>query len=129
MNRPVNEIVLCNTSSWWIVCRSRMWGPFGYQWSTDLCGIELTFQGEKFGEICSREEFFVDLAPFRIPISVSRIAAIVGGSLAVSLSLVEAPGDRESRLSHALLEFGFGRFVIRNSERLSEESQHHFPDI
>ncbi len=128
MNQPVNEIILCDTS-WWIISRGRTWGPFDYQWSTDLRGIELTFQGEKFGEVCSTDEFFADLAPFQIPISVSRIAAIVAGSLAVSLSLVEESGARESRLSRALLEFGFGRFVIRDSDQLSEESQPRSQDI
>jgi len=120
MNRSINEIVLCRTA-WWIVSRDQRWGPFDYQWSADLRGIEFTYQGEKFGEVCSADEFFADLSPFRIPISVCRVAAIVAGCLAVSVSVVEELDARASRLSHALDEFGFGRFTIRASDKLPEE--------
>ena len=127
MNRPVNEIILCD-SSWWIVSRGRTWGPFDYEWSNDLRGIELTFQGEKFGEVCSSEEFFADLARFQIPISVSRVAAVVAGSLAVSLSQAEESSARGPRLARFLDEFGFGRFAIRSGDKFPGKSEPHAPD-
>jgi len=120
MNRTVNEIILCNTA-WWIVSRRQTWGPFDYQWSTDLRGVEFTFQGSKFGEVCGKNEFFADLAPFRIPISVCRAAAIVAGSIAISISMAEDSEARASRISETLGEYEFGRFVVRISDRFPEE--------
>ncbi|MCH2212337.1 MAG: hypothetical protein MK110_13615 [Fuerstiella sp.] len=114
MNTSASEIVLFETK-WWITSRGQTWGPFDYQWSDDLHGIEFTFQGCKFGEVCSLDEFFADLAPFQIPISVCRVATVVAGSLAVSLSLAESAKSRSSRLRNGLTEFGFHRFGIRNA--------------
>lgn len=127
MVRSSNEIVLCR-SAWWIVSRDQTWGPFDYQWSADLSGIEFTYQGEKFGEVCGADQFFADLSSFRIPISLCRVAAIVAGSLAVSVSVVEELDARASRLSHTLDEFGFGRFAIRASNELPEEYKHRSQD-
>lgn len=120
MRRSDNEIILCETA-WWIVSRGQAWGPFDYQWSTDLRGIELTFQGRKFGEVCSREEFFADLAPFRIPVSVSRVAAIVAGSLAVSISAAEVSNARALRLTRTLDDLGYGRFDVRSADEFPEK--------
>ena len=117
-----NEIIIGDTA-WWITSRGRKWGPFDYQWSSDLRGVELLFQGVKYGEVCSEDEFFADLAPFGLPISVCRVAAIVAGSLAVSLSSVEEMDVRASRLVSALEEFGFGRYSIRNSVDASDSVQ------
>lgn len=119
MNRTINEIILCDTA-WWIVSRRQTWGPFDYQWSTDLRGVEFTFQGCKFAEVCREDEFFADLAPFRIPISICRAAAIVAGSTAISISMAEEPEARVSRLAEALAEYGFGRFVVRTSDQFPE---------
>jgi hypothetical protein len=113
MASQTNEIVISD-SAWWIVSRGQHWGPFDYQWSSDLRGVELLFKGEKYGEVCSEDEFFADLAPFGLPISVCRVAAIIAGSVAVSLAAVEEADVRISRLVNALDEFGFGRYTIRN---------------
>ena len=127
MNTPGNKIVLFETK-WWIVSRGQIWGPFDYQWSADLHGIEFTFQGSKFGEICSIDEFFADLTPFEIPISVCRVAAVVAGSLAVSLSLAESAKVRDSRLRNALTEFGFKRFTVRRASQSPDKSQSRVED-
>lgn len=119
MNRKINEIILCDTA-WWIVSRCQIWGPFDYQWSTDLRGVEFTYQGTKYGEVCGRDEFFADLAPFRIPISICRVAAIVAGSTAVSISMAEGSGARRSRLAESLDKYGFGRFAVRASDQFPE---------
>lgn len=113
MTPSANEIVLSDTA-WWVVARGRTWGPFDYQWSDDLHGIELTYEGKKYGEVCSEEEFFADLSPFRIPVSVCRVAAIVAGSLAVSISAAEDTDQRASRLTESLQQFDFGRFIVRS---------------
>lgn len=112
MNRSTNEILLSD-SAWWIVARGQTWGPFDYQWSSDLHGIELTFEGKKFGEVCSEDEFFADLSPFRIPVSVCRVAAIVSGSLAVSIAAAEDMDRRASRLAESLERFNYCRFTVR----------------
>jgi len=85
--------------------------------------VELLFQGVKFGEVCSEDEFFADLAPFGLPISVCRVAAIVAGSVAVSLAKVEELDLRAARLVSALDEFGFGRYTIRHSIDASDSAQ------
>ena len=33
----------------WVTHRRREYGPFDYQWSTDLHGLEMTYRGVKFG--------------------------------------------------------------------------------
>jgi len=109
-----NEIVFRDTQ-WWIVARGRHWGPFDYQWSGDLRGVEFLFRGIKFGEVCSRDEFFADLAPFRLPISVCRISAIVAGTVAVSVSMAESQDAKVERLTCVLNDFGFERFLVRQS--------------
>jgi len=114
MTRNPNEIVFRGTQ-WWIVARGTYWGPFDYQWSGDLRGVELLFRGVKFGEVCSRDEFFADLAPFRLPISVCRISAIVAGTVAVSVSRAESPDTRAKCLTSVLKDFGFERFLVRQS--------------
>lgn len=114
MASRMNQIII-SESVWWIASRGRKWGPFEYQWSSDLRGVEFLFRGEKYGEVCSEDEFFADLAPFGLPISVCRVAAIIAGSVATSLSAVEEPDVRISRMVTALDEFGFGRFTIRRS--------------
>ncbi len=112
MASPGNEIIISDTV-WWIRRRGQSWGPFEYQWSSDLRGVEFLLRGEKFGEVCSQEEFFADLAPFGLPISVCRVAAIIAGSVAVSLAAVEEPDIRVSRLIETLDEFGLGRYIVR----------------
>ena len=119
MPHDSHEIIL-RDSVWWVASRGHTWGPFDYQWSSDLRGVEFLFQGTKFGEVCSEEEFFADLEPFGLPISVCRVAAIVAGSLATSLSTVEAVELRVARLKTTLDEFGFGRFRVRQVVETSE---------
>jgi len=101
---------------WWIVSRGNTWGPFDYQWSTDLRGIEFTYRGNKFGEICGEDEFFADLAPFRLPISVYRVDAVIAGSFAAAISCGDGPEARMTRLLGSLRAFGYGRFDVRSCD-------------
>ena len=50
MTSKTSEILM-GDSVWWIVGRGTTWGPF------DRRGIEFTYQGNKFGEIYSEDEF------------------------------------------------------------------------
>lgn len=109
-----NEIIL-NDDKFWIVSRQELFGPFDYQWSGDLHGIEFTYQGQKFGEVCSDEEFFADLKPFRLPISVSRVAALIAGAIVVSIRTGSSIDERVAHLISLLQTHRLGRFRIRES--------------
>lgn len=109
-----NEIIL-NDDKFWIVSRQELFGPFDYQWSGDLYGLEFTYQGQKFGEICSEDEFYADLKPFGLPISVARIAAIIAGTIVVSIRSGTSTDERVTHLISLLQQFNLGRFSIRES--------------
>jgi len=107
-----NEIIL-NDDEFWIVSRQELFGPFDYQWSGDLYGIEFTYKGEKYGEMCSDEEFYADLKPFGLPISVSRVAALTAGVLANGIRSGTSIDERVSHLISLLRQFQLDRFRIR----------------
>lgn len=73
----VQHGILINGSTFWVVHRSRVHGPFDYEWSTDLRGVEFLYQGAKFGEYCSADELYADLAEFKLPRRVCEVASIV----------------------------------------------------
>lgn len=111
--RPLpDEIVLDNTA-FWVGARGRCFGPFDYQWSADLRGVVLTFQGQKFGEICGSEELFADLTEFKLPMSVCKVATITAGTLAMGITKGACTDERVSSLLQALEKFGFERFRVR----------------
>ena len=109
-----NEIIL-NDDKFWIVSRQELFGPFDYQWSGDLYGIEFTYQGQKFGEVCSDEEFYADLKPFGLPISVARVAALVAGTIVISIRSGTSTDERVTHLISLLQQFDLARFSIRES--------------
>lgn len=109
-----NEIIL-DDDKYWIVSRNELFGPFVYQWSGDLYGIEFTYQGEKFGEVCSDDEFFADLKPYGLPISVARVAALTAGVIAVGIRGGTSLDERVSHLISLLQRFDLQRFRIRES--------------
>lgn len=115
MSRPVANEIILNDDQFWIVSRHELYGPFVYQWSGDLYGIEFTYQGQKFGEVCSDEEFFADLKPYGLPISVARVAALTSGVIAVSVRAGTSLDERASHLIRLLSEFELQRFSIRES--------------
>lgn len=107
--------ILLETTAFWVATRGRCFGPFDYQWSADLRGMELTYQGKKFGEICSSEELFADLTEFRLPISVCRVAVITAGTLAAGIAEGHCSEQRVAALLESLHSFGYDRFRIRNA--------------
>ncbi len=110
--RPDNEIIFYE-SGFWVVFRRKLFGPFDYQWSGDLYGIEFTYQGRKFGEVCSEEEIFADLKPFRLPMTVCRVAAVTLGDMAVGIRNGRDSAVRIEDLTDLLKHFGLQRFAIR----------------
>ncbi len=68
-------------SRFWVTHRRREYGPFDYEWSSDFAGVEFRYQGEKFGEYCSRHEIFCDLRPFALPLRVVEVASITLGAV------------------------------------------------
>lgn len=115
MRYPANEILLQKTG-FWVTARGQTFGPFDYQWSLDLRGLELLYQGRKFGEICSPDSLFADLTEFQLPMSVCRVAVITLGVLANGLSSGECRDQQASRLLGALDQFGYSRFQLRAAE-------------
>lgn len=111
--KPLPDEIVLEDTAFWIGARGRCFGPFDYQWSADLRGVELTFQGQKFGEICGREELFADLTEFRLPMSVCKVAAITAGTLAVGIVEGACTDERVSSLLSSLETFGFERFRVR----------------
>jgi len=110
--KPLGDEILLEETAFWVATRGRCFGPFDYQWSADLRGMELTYQGKKFGEICGPEELFADLTEFRLPISVCRVAVITAGTLAASISDGQCSDLRAKSLMASLDSFGYGRFRI-----------------
>ena len=117
---PARDEILLDETAFWVATRGRCFGPFDYQWSTDLRGMELTYQGQKFGEICGPEELFADLTEFRLPMSVCRVAVITAGTLAAGISEGHCVDRRVSSLLTSLDSFGYGRFQVRPAEQMPE---------
>jgi hypothetical protein len=95
----------------WVRHRRRTYGPFDYEWSPDFCGMELLYNGEKFGEYCSREEIFADLKAFQLPMSVVSVTAIVMGCVIAGVLNGLNPAERQSLLDDSLATHGFAHFV------------------
>ncbi len=70
----------------WVIHRRTEYGPFDYDWSQDLRGMELLYQGTKFGEVCSAGELFADMREFRLPMRVVEVASVVLGCLVMGIS-------------------------------------------
>jgi hypothetical protein len=68
-------------SRFWVTHRRRDYGPFDYEWNREYDGIELLYQGDKFGEFCSSEEIFCDLKPYSLPQRVVEVAVITLGAI------------------------------------------------
>lgn len=115
--KAVGDEIVLEKTAFWVASRGRCFGPFDYEWSADLHGLELTYQGEKFGEICSDEELFADLAPYRLPMSVCRVAVITAGTLAAGIVDGQCMDERISRLLNLLEQFGYSRFRVRCSDQ------------
>ena len=98
-------------SRFWVTHRRREYGPFDYQWSADLRGLELTYQGQKFGEHCSEDEIFADLKEYQLPQTVVEVACIALGSLLYGIINSLDEGERRKFLVDRLREHGYEKFA------------------
>ncbi len=94
-----------------VVHRRRRYGPFDYQWNQDLDGIELLYQGEKFGEYCSVDEIFADLKPAGLPLRVAQVASVVLGCTIYGILNGLDEYERQRFLGERLREFHLDRFL------------------
>jgi len=98
-------------TQFWIVHRRREYGPFDYDWSADLRGMELLYRGVKFGEICSAGEIFADMQEFRLPSRVVEVAIVVLGSIVLGVSCGFSEQEKSSLLVDTLSRFDCHRFI------------------
>lgn len=91
--------------------RRREYGPFDYEWSKDLGGIELMYAGQKFGEYCSDDEIFADLKEFQLPMSVVEVGSIVIGCIVFGLLNGLSEAQRTALVAQRLQSLGYGKFI------------------
>ena len=101
-------------TQFWVVHRRREFGPFDYEWSRELDGIELWYSGHKFGEICSEDEIFADLQEFKLPLRVVEVASVVFGSTLRSILAGDSARERRLNLIRLLTEHGCEAFLTFN---------------
>ena len=98
-------------SAFWVVHRSRAYGPFDYEWSSDFRGVEFQYQGRKFGEYCSADELYADLREFKLPKRVYQVASISMATILKSIMDGVSEHHRADALSEQLREMGFPQFA------------------
>ena len=98
-------------SSFWVIHRRKTYGPFDYEWSKDLSGVELVYMGIKFGEYCSQEEIFADMKEFKLPKTVVEVGTITLGSIIQSILDCQNPFERYENLIDNLKGRGYPQFA------------------
>ena len=101
-------------SRFWVIHRRKKYGPFDYEWNTDFCGVEMLYDGSKFGEYCSADELFADLKPYHLPISVVRVTSIVMGCVLFGVLHGFRESERRELVASRLAQYGFGRFSLHD---------------
>lgn len=107
-----NHEVHIDGSRFWVTHRRRRYGPFDYEWSSDFRGVELLYDGNKFGEYCSADELFADLKPFGLPMSVVSVTSIVMGCVLFGIFQGLREPERRELVALRLREHGFDRFSL-----------------
>jgi hypothetical protein len=98
-------------STFWVIHRRKSYGPFDYEWSKDLSGMELVYQGRKFGEYCSVDEIHADLKEFKLPKTVAEVGTITLGSIIQSILDCQNPFERYEALIKNLNNQGYQQFA------------------
>lgn len=104
--------IFLDGTRFWVTHRQIPYGPFDYEWSLDFCGVALLYQGRKFGEYCSSEEFFADLRPDHLPLSVAQVSSIVMACVLLGVMNGLSENERSVLLQQRLVEFGYERFEM-----------------
>ena len=95
----------------WVIHRRQEFGPFDYEWSVDFRGVELMYQGQKFGEYCSSEEFFADLSEFNLPQSVYSVATIALGKYIQTILKGLTPEEQHPAICEELIKSGYSKYA------------------
>ena len=90
-------------TAFWVLHRGKEYGPFDYQWSKDLRGVEFMYAGDKFGEFVNDEQLHADLSSYDLPRKVKRVASIVLGSTVFGI-LQGWDNERRRQFAHQNLE-------------------------
>ena len=104
--------IFLDGSRFWVKHRRKVYGPFDYEWTSDFCGVEMLYNGEKFGEYCSVDEIFADLKPFHLPMSVVSVTSIVMGCVLFGVLNGLPESERSDLLKSRLRETGFEQFAL-----------------
>lgn len=107
----VHTGIRLNGSAFWVVHRSRAYGPFDYEWSADFEGVEFLYCGEKFGEYCSVDELYADLKHFKLPQRVYEVASVAIATVVKSIIDGVPEEQRVDLLTARLEELGFPKFA------------------
>jgi len=98
-------------TQFWVIHRRTEYGPFDYEWSEDFRGMELHFQGVKFGEVCSVDEIFADLKEFQLPRRVTQVACVVFGTTLLGITGGFSERERGLLLADTLRRFDCSEFM------------------
>ena len=98
-------------TQFWVIHRRTEYGPFDYDWSADLRGMELLYQGTKFGEVCSCDEIFADMKEFQLPMRVVEVASVVFGCVVLGVCAGFSAAERSTLLADTLHEFDCHEFL------------------
>lgn len=99
---PITRGIRFEDTQFWVIHRRTEYGPFDYGWSLDLRGMELLYQGRKFGEVCGPSEFYADLKEFGLPLRVAEVASVVLGCIVVGVTAGWTSRERASWLATQL---------------------------
>ena len=111
---PNRHVLQLQETGFRVIHRGREYGPFDYEWSADMHGVELTYRGEKFGEICSEAEIFADLREFGLPMRVVEVASIALGCIISRMGQGLSMEERRELIARHLSEFGCSQFITEN---------------
>lgn len=106
-----NHGIQLDGTRFWVKHRRQLYGPFDYEWAADFCGVEMLYDGKKFGEYCSADEIFADLAPFNLPMSVVHVTSIVMGCVLYGIFNGLRESERNQLVTQRLCDHGFERFA------------------
>lgn len=112
---PLRHGLRIEESRIWVIHRLEEYGPFDYEWSPDLQGMEMTYQGQKFGEYCNSREFFADLSEFKLPRSVYSVATIALGTLIQAILNGNPSPQRESLILRRLANSEFSKYATTSN--------------
>jgi hypothetical protein len=106
-------------TAFWVRHRHREFGPFDYEWSRDMLGIEFLYRRTKFGEYCSDDEISADLKEFKLPMRVVEVTAIVCGSIVFGILNGLSQAEKKAILLRNLQQNELPKFA-ENVEGLRE---------